>query len=104
MDVDDTEIKVKVMNKIGRNRFFWPTVDDILRYSKDKIITLQDEHPWLLTKRHHEIPHNVWKDVEETIEDWIYVFVSLNHVFTDGKTFNLLKLTWASNFKMKWKL
>jgi hypothetical protein len=61
MDVDDDdEVEVKVMCRIGPNRFFWPLVEDRLWYSMKCIVTLLDEEPELVTKRHRQISPELW--------------------------------------------
>ena len=64
-DVQDNEIEVKVMHKIGKNRYFWPMMDDILYYTQDKLVTLLDSEPQLVTKRHRQICPKVWDEIEK---------------------------------------
>jgi hypothetical protein len=59
VDVDDSEVEVNVMHRIGDNRFFWPMRDDVLWYSMDNVITLIPPVS-AVTKRHHEISKPVW--------------------------------------------
>lgn len=61
LDVDeDEELEVTVMHKIGKNRYFWPGMEDTLWYPKDQIVTLLNEPPKPVTKRHHEICPQIW--------------------------------------------
>ena len=61
MDVDDDEeLEVKVMCRVGPNRFFWPLVEDRIWYSRKCVITLIDEEPELVTKRHRQIAPHLW--------------------------------------------
>ena len=39
-DVGEDEVEVKAMHSIGRNRFFWPMLYDVLWYSQSQIVTL----------------------------------------------------------------
>ncbi|XP_052809542.1 uncharacterized protein LOC128238012 [Mya arenaria] len=52
LDVDEEDLEVKVMHKIGKNRFFWPLLDDTLWYHKDKVVTILDGAPVRVTGRH----------------------------------------------------
>ncbi|KAJ8355257.1 hypothetical protein AAFF_G00078390, partial [Aldrovandia affinis] len=47
-------LEVKVMHNIGRNRFFWPRLEDQIWYTVDKVITLIPP-PENVTKRHVQI-------------------------------------------------
>ena len=64
LSVDENEMEVKTMSKIGRNRWFWLMRDDIVWYDRKSIITLLDEEPVHVTKRHHKINDDVWTAVE----------------------------------------
>ena len=43
--VDDEDIEVKVMHSVGKNRFFWPMIDDVLWYKPDDVIGLLENPP-----------------------------------------------------------
>ncbi|XP_069139889.1 uncharacterized protein [Argopecten irradians] len=64
---DDEEVEVQVMHRIGRNRFFWPLMQDILWYPKENIITMLADPPQLVTKRHHEITPKIWALIEKEL-------------------------------------
>ncbi|XP_052778140.1 uncharacterized protein LOC128215498 [Mya arenaria] len=65
MDVDEDTVEVTAMCRIGPNRFFWPLVEDRLWYGKEKLITLLEEEPALVTKRHRHIDSCMWKRILE---------------------------------------
>ncbi|XP_052224930.1 uncharacterized protein LOC127840558 [Dreissena polymorpha] len=54
--VAENDLEVQVMHRIGRNRFFWPRMEDVLWYSQDNIITLLQKEPEQVTSRHRQIP------------------------------------------------
>ena len=64
-DVDDNELEVKTMNKIGRNRYYWPMMEDTLWYPQEKLVTLLDEEPTFVTKRHQQINPVIWTEIEK---------------------------------------
>ncbi|XP_060568684.1 uncharacterized protein LOC132727272 [Ruditapes philippinarum] len=39
LDVDEDEIEVKAMHRVGNNRYFWPMIDDVLWYNKEQVLT-----------------------------------------------------------------
>ena len=43
------------MHGIGRNRFLWPMLDDVLWYSQSQIVTLLDMPPERVTSRHKKL-------------------------------------------------
>jgi hypothetical protein len=61
LDVDDDDLEVKVMHRIGVNRFFWPLLEDRIWYKKQKVVTLLEEEPQKVTNRHRELPSAVWR-------------------------------------------
>ena len=63
-DVDKDEVEVKTMHSIGRNRFFWPMLDDILWYSQSQIVTHLDKPPERVTSRHIKIEGPIWTLIE----------------------------------------
>ncbi|WAR01361.1 hypothetical protein MAR_007919 [Mya arenaria] len=65
MDVDEDTVEVTAMCRIGPNRFFWPLVEDRLWYGNEKLITLLEEEPALVTKRHRHIDSCMWKRILE---------------------------------------
>ncbi|KAK3102875.1 hypothetical protein FSP39_014573 [Pinctada imbricata] len=68
-DVDeDEEVEVNVMHKIGRNRYFWPRMEDILWYKKSDVMTLLDTVPRHVTGRHQEIDPDIWRLIEAKLE------------------------------------
>lgn len=40
-------------------------MDDILYYTQDKLVTLLDSEPQLVTKRHKQICPKVWDEIEK---------------------------------------
>ncbi|WAR12549.1 hypothetical protein MAR_026729 [Mya arenaria] len=68
LDVDEEDLEVKVMHKIGKNRFFWPLLDDTLWYHKDKVVTILDGAPVRVTGRHCKINHDVWDQIEDILD------------------------------------
>ena len=69
LTVDDhEELEVQVMHCIGKNRYFWPMIDDVLWYTKHDIITLLRDAPKPVTKRHHEIDRRVWTLIESEMD------------------------------------
>ncbi|WAR02440.1 hypothetical protein MAR_008998 [Mya arenaria] len=68
LDVDEEDLEVKVMHKIGKNRFFWPLLDDTLWYHKDKVVTILDGAPVRVTGRHWKINHDVWDQIEDILD------------------------------------
>lgn len=53
-DLDSESAEVRCMFRIGRNRFFWPLVDDCIWYDWHKVLKLIPE-PTKVTSRHWEI-------------------------------------------------
>ncbi|XP_052772638.1 uncharacterized protein LOC128211672 [Mya arenaria] len=68
LDVDEEDLEVKVMHKIGKNRFFWPLLDDTLWYYKDKVVTILDGAPVRVTGRHCKINHDVWDQIVDILD------------------------------------
>ena len=64
-DVDNDELEVKVMHRIGRNRYFWPMMEDTLWYRQETLVTLLNEEPEYVTKRHQQINPTMWTEVEK---------------------------------------
>lgn len=53
-DVDDEDFEVKVMHRIGQNRYFWPLLPDILWYKHSKVVCKIQE-PLLVGSRHYQL-------------------------------------------------
>ncbi|XP_060591766.1 uncharacterized protein LOC132746584 [Ruditapes philippinarum] len=68
LDVDENDVEVKVMHKIGQNRFFWPLIPDILWYEKKKVVTLLDGPPEKVTGRHCQVHPDVWRAIEAEMD------------------------------------
>ncbi|KAH3855487.1 hypothetical protein DPMN_098083 [Dreissena polymorpha] len=71
LPVDEDYVEVKTMSRVGRNtsnRWFWPMRDDVLWYDRKSIITLLDEEPVHVTKRHLKINDDIWAAVESALE------------------------------------
>ncbi|KAK5618803.1 hypothetical protein CRENBAI_011150 [Crenichthys baileyi] len=56
-------VEVKVMHNIGRNRFYWPLVEDKIWYTADKIVTLICP-PQQVTSRHVQINQAVCEKLD----------------------------------------
>ncbi|KAJ4940403.1 hypothetical protein JOQ06_026706 [Pogonophryne albipinna] len=61
-DMAEGGLEVKVMHYIGRNRFFWPRLEDKIWYTVDKVVTLIPP-PENLTQRHVQISPRVFAAV-----------------------------------------
>ena len=72
LDVDGDELEVKVMHKVGNNRYFWLQADDILWYTKDIIVALLEGPPQPVTSaqssRHKQIADNVWQKIQQMFD------------------------------------
>ena len=66
LDTDDGEIEVQVIHSIGRNRFFWPILADVLWYKRDQLVTLIDP-PDKVTNRHFQIKKESWAEIENKL-------------------------------------
>ena len=66
-DVDHDSAEVKVMHKIGTNRFFWPMLEDVIWYNYEHVVMLIPE-PEPVTKRHVQINAEVWLKITEALE------------------------------------
>ena len=69
VDVDEDDLEIKVMHRIGRNRFFWPAMDDVLWYKPSQLITLLDLAPQPVTNRHMKLDDTVWQLIEDEFDD-----------------------------------
>lgn len=68
VDVDNIDwgIEVKVMHRIGRNRFFWPTIEDRCWYTESNFVTLINE-PHSIGSRHVQVDAAVWACIEKKL-------------------------------------
>ena len=66
IDVDESEIEVKCMSRVGPNRFYWPAMEDKLWYSLDQVVSRIPE-PLSATKRHVQVEPKVWADILSSI-------------------------------------
>ncbi|WAR13062.1 hypothetical protein MAR_027242 [Mya arenaria] len=66
--VDENDLDVKVMHKVGNNRYFWPLIDDQCWYTQDKVVTLLDQEPEHVTFRHCQIPTIVWELIKKEMD------------------------------------
>lgn len=66
VDVDDSDwgIEVKVMHRIGVNRFFWPMREDRCWYICEQFVTLINE-PASVGTRHVQIDRATWNIIAE---------------------------------------
>ena len=64
-DIDHDSIEVKAMSRIGKNRFFWPLLNDIIWYDLDSVLqVIPGIEP--VTKRHMQVSPDIWKTICET--------------------------------------
>lgn len=68
LDVDDDSAEVKVMHRIGNNRFFWPLHDAILWYKKENVITILENEPEHVTGRHKQLDKDVWQEIVKKMD------------------------------------
>lgn len=66
-DVDDDDIEVKVMHKIGVNRYFWPLLTDILWYKHSQVVCEISE-PTLIGTRHYQLSKYDWAKVAKVVD------------------------------------
>ncbi|KAL7381234.1 hypothetical protein ABVT39_002539 [Epinephelus coioides] len=62
--VDETHVQVKCMHRVGPNRYFWPSREDVLWYLFDDVLELIPP-PKPVTSRHMEIQREVWARLSE---------------------------------------
>ncbi|XP_064618059.1 LOW QUALITY PROTEIN: uncharacterized protein LOC135482139 [Liolophura sinensis] len=65
---DDEEMEVQVMHCVGKNRYFWPMIDDAVWYREGDVVTLLRDPPRPVTKRHCEIDKRVWRLIESEMD------------------------------------
>ena len=68
LDVDDDSAEVKVMHRIGINRFFWPLHDDVLWYKREHFITILRDEPEHVTGRHMQLKKDVWQEIVKKMD------------------------------------
>lgn len=56
---DEEEFEIKTTHRVGRNRFFWQMIDDVLLYPKESVFKVPSNPPRPVTKRHVEIEPEV---------------------------------------------
>ena len=59
VDEDVGDVKVNCMSKIGENRFYWPTREDICYYMRDDVVSVIPE-PERVTGRHMQVTPSIW--------------------------------------------
>ncbi|KAI4788082.1 hypothetical protein KUCAC02_036078 [Chaenocephalus aceratus] len=57
--VDETQVQVKCMHRVGPSRFFWPVGEDVLWYVFDDVLELIPP-PQPVTSRHMDMEKEVW--------------------------------------------
>ena len=62
VDVDHTDVEVKCLNKVVNNRFYWPQIDDVCWYSKDKVVSVIPE-PQCVTRRYLKVHSPTWEQI-----------------------------------------
>ena len=60
------DVEVKCMHRVGGNRFFWPTNDDVCWYTKDKVLGVIPK-PTPVTGRHMQVDPVMWKNMTKDI-------------------------------------
>ena len=63
-DIDHSSVEVKVMHRIGDNRFFWPRADDTIWYKHIQVIAMIKE-PTHVTQRHWQICPDEWEKINK---------------------------------------
>ncbi len=64
VDTDNGDVEVKCMHRIGDNRFFWPTRNDVCWYAPEMILAVIPA-PQTVTSRHFCIEASTWKMLTE---------------------------------------
>jgi hypothetical protein len=67
VDVDEESIQVKCMQKVGKNRYFWPAKDDIVWYEHEHIVQTIPE-PLNVTRRHLQVDPKIWEEIFKKFE------------------------------------
>ncbi|WAR22139.1 hypothetical protein MAR_016113 [Mya arenaria] len=68
LDVDESDLHVQVMHRIGRNRYFWHLLPDICWYHSANVITVLSTEPQPVTKRHMKIDEKLFDAIESNVE------------------------------------
>ena len=67
LDMDETYAQVSCMHKVGKNRYFWPTLlPDILHYLYEDVLGLIPE-PIPVTGLHMQVEPAIWKKISELL-------------------------------------
>jgi hypothetical protein len=66
-NVDDDDIEVQVMHKIGNNRYFWPLMPDILWYKHSQLLCEITE-PTKVGTRHYQLSKPDWTKVVKVMD------------------------------------
>ncbi|XP_045167369.2 uncharacterized protein LOC123530686 [Mercenaria mercenaria] len=67
-DLDDDSAEVKVMHRIGENRYFWPYLEDCIWYNWENLLMLIPE-PLHVTGRHVQIDPSHWTEVKHMLNE-----------------------------------
>ena len=67
MSVEDSDVEVTCMHKLGVNRFYWPAMEDVSWYEQDDIICFIEE-PIRLDRRAVKIDELVWSAIEKSLD------------------------------------
>ena len=63
LNVDTDDVSVRCMHRVGQNRFYWPSTEDVCWYNKDQIVAVIPP-PTSVTSRHMQIDAAVWKSLQ----------------------------------------
>ena len=66
-DVDADEIEVKVLHRVGENRFFWPMMADVIWYKVPTMVVGLIPELQPVTKRHMQISPEVWLKIKSVL-------------------------------------
>ena len=58
--VEETDVEVKCMSRIGKNRYFWPQIEDKIWYIHDDILSTIPQ-PEKVGSRHVKLAENIWQ-------------------------------------------
>ena len=65
LSIEEDDIEVKCMHKVGKNRFFWPSPrEDITWYKDDQVLCLIPE-PKQFNRRSFMVDSTIWNIIEE---------------------------------------
>lgn len=79
LDMDENDVQVTCMHKVGENQFFWPApLTDVLYYPYEDVLRLIPE-PKPVTKigRHFQVDPIVWKSIQRLLQINILLWRSL---------------------------